>query len=250
MLHGLGWSDCSVQKRIHCGSFYTAKFFDVKWSSQQTKYSFYTLFTFLFSHPPVIWLRPVPSLPHGLSSLCHLPVNVILIPCPPFSHQPPETALLWLQHITLTVGPNCSIIFHVISHPCDIKIPTMTVKSKEMDAIYHSETLCSHTVLDKVLTGNKKAAIVKRMSSPNTLLAKIVFWHGRPDMLVSFDMSLVPLAFFLLPAESVRCLSAWTINKISAGRRATKTSASRCCNIICLRWQWVSKWKTCEVSVF
>lgn len=119
-----------------------------------------------------------------------------------------------------------------------------------MDAIYHSETLCSHTVLDKVLTGNKKAAIVKRMSSPNTLLAKIVFLHDRPDMLVSFNMSPLPLAFFLLPTESGRCLSAWTINKISAGRRATKTSASLCCNIICLRWQWVSKWKTCEVSVF
>lgn len=126
----------------------------------------------------------------------------------------------------------------------------MMVKSREMDAIYHSETLCSHTVLDKVLTGNGKAAIVKCMSSPNTLLAKMVFLHDRPDMLVSFNMSPLPLAFFLLLTESGRCLSAWTINKISAGRRATKTSASPCCNIICLRWQWVSKWKTCEVSVF
>lgn len=126
----------------------------------------------------------------------------------------------------------------------------MMVKSMETDAIYHSETLCSHTVLDKVLTGNMTAAIVKRMSSPNTLLAKIVFLHGRPDMLVSFNMSPLPLAFFLLPTESGRCLSAWTINKISAGRKATKTSPSLCCNIIWLRWQWVSKWKMCEVSGF
>lgn len=126
----------------------------------------------------------------------------------------------------------------------------MIVKSREMVAIYHSETLCSHTVLDKVLTGKKKAAIVKRMSSPNTLLAQIAFLHDSPDMLVSFNMSPLPLAFFLLPTESGRCLSAWTINKISVGRRATKTSASRCCNIICLRWQWVFKWKTCEVSAF
>lgn len=73
----------------------------------------------------------------------------------------PETALLSMQLITVTVGPNCSIISHVISHPCDIKILTMMVKSRETDAIYHSETLCSHTVLDKVWTGNRMAAIVK-----------------------------------------------------------------------------------------
>lgn len=82
----------------------------------------------------------------------------------------------------------------------------MMMKSKKVDAIYHSETLCSHTVLDKVLTGNKKAAIVKCMSSPNTLLAKIVFLHDRPDMLVSFNMSPLPLAFFCsLQKAAVAC---------------------------------------------
>lgn len=137
----------------------------------------------------------------------------MLIPPPHFlsSFLPlasPETTLLSMQLITVTVGPNCSIIFHVISHPCDIKILTMMVKSRETDAIYHSETLCSRTVLDKVLTGNRMAAIVKRMSSPNTLVAKIVFLHDRSNTLVSVNMSLLALDFFLPPKEIDRCLSA------------------------------------------
>lgn len=136
----------------------------------------------------------------------------------------------------VTVGPNCSIIFHIISHPCDIEIPTMMVKYGVTDAIYRSETLCSRTLLDKVLTGNRMAAIVKHMSSHYILLTKIVFLHDRSNIVFSFNMSLLPLAFFLNPKENSRCLSARTINKISAGRRSTKRSACLCCNIIWFRW--------------
>lgn len=124
------------------------------------------------------------------------------------------------------------------------------VKCGETDTIYHSKTLCSRTLLDKVLTGNRTAAIVKHVSSHYILLTKIGFLHDRSDVVFSFNMSLLPLAFFFNPKESSRCLSVRTINEMSAGRRPTKRSACLCCNIIWLRWPWVSKWKTCEVSDF
>lgn len=132
----------------------------------------------LFSHPPVIW-------PVLLSQPCSWavfsappPSSFSLLPLPPVSTllppSPPETSLLWLQLIKVTVGPNCSIIFHVILHSCDIKIPTMMVKCEETDAIYHSKTLCSCTLLDKVLTGNRTVAIVIT-SSYYILLTNIFF---------------------------------------------------------------------------
>lgn len=125
----------------------------------------------------------------------------------------------------------------------------MMVKCSETEAIYRWKTLCSHMALDKVLTGNQMAAIVKHVSSHYILLAKILFLHDRSD--ASFLLAHRPwLFFFLNPKESSCCLSARTINQISAGRRPTKRGACLCCNVIWFRWPWVSKWETCEVSAF
>lgn len=70
----------------------------------------------------------------------------------------------------------------------------MMVKCWETEAIYRWKTLCSRTALDKVLTGNRMAAIVKHVSSHYILLAKILFLHDRSD--ASFLLTPSPLAFF------------------------------------------------------
>lgn len=74
----------------------------------------------------------------------------------------------------------------------------MMVKCWETEAIYRWKTLCSHTALDKVLTGNRMAAIVKHVSSHYILLAKILFLHDRSD--ASFLLTPSPLAFFFFPS--------------------------------------------------
>lgn len=137
----------------------------------QTKAPFLCLLP-SFSSPPChsLWPCPVHSLALRLWSLCHLSITVILTLRSFISSflsillpfVPPEVALLWLYCVTLTVGPNCHIIFlSMLSHALVIpKIPTMRVKSWETDAINYSETLCSCIPLDKVLTGEMTCPIV------------------------------------------------------------------------------------------
>lgn len=150
----------------------------------------------------------------------------------------------------------------VISRPCDIKIPTVTVRSWETDAIYCSETLCSCTLLDKVSTGKMTSPIVHRerkacsqaagqmhviqprSTGQNCFLTWKV-WHA-----LFFQHVTVALGSFLKKKMLFACqLGQWErlVQQEQRHKRKAK-SASVGCNAIRFRWQWVSKWEWCEVS--
>lgn len=101
----------------------------------------------------------------ALFSLFHAFFSVVL-PSAPF-----QLPLLWLQLITLAVGPNYSIIFlRLLSHGLDIKIPTATVSSWETVAIYYLETHCCCLLCDKVL--------IVKMTSPIVCRERKIQWKG------------------------------------------------------------------------